>query len=99
MAEHPLKVLETVDPELFKLVQSQRDFALADGALPKKVKLLIAAALDANYGSASGVAALARQAMEAGATRQEVTEAVRVAQYMGGAFPVFAAAAGLKELF
>ena len=78
MADHPLKVFERTDPDLRKLVQSTNDFALADGALPKKIKLLIAMALDAAHGAAEGVRSLADQALKAGATKEEIMEAVRV---------------------
>ena len=98
MAEDPLKALEELDPELVELVRNTSEFALAEGALPKKVKLLIAMALDAAHGAVGGVTALARAAMAAGATRQEVAEALRVAQYVSGAGSVYTAAYGLKDV-
>jgi alkylhydroperoxidase/carboxymuconolactone decarboxylase family protein YurZ len=99
MAEHPLKIFENLDPELLKLVENTRDLALADGALPKKFKLLIAMALDASHGTVQGVKSLAQVALEAGATREEITEALRVAQYISGVGSVYTAAHALKELF
>ncbi len=99
MAEHPLKIFETFDPELLKLVQDTQHFALKDGALPRKVKLLIAMALDASKGTANGVKSLAQKAMEAGATKAEIAETLRVAQYITGTGSVYTAAQGLKELF
>jgi hypothetical protein len=42
MPEHPLKIFEKLDPELLNLVENTRELALADGALPKRIKLLIA---------------------------------------------------------
>ncbi len=99
MAEHPLKIFEKVDPQLLKLVTETNNFALADGALPKKFKLLIAMALDASHGAADGVKSLARRAMESGATKEEVMEAVRVAQYVCGAGSVYTAAQAFKDLF
>jgi alkylhydroperoxidase/carboxymuconolactone decarboxylase family protein YurZ len=51
MAGDPLKIFERLDPELLKLVGNTRELALAEGALPKKVKLLIAMALDASHGT------------------------------------------------
>jgi alkylhydroperoxidase/carboxymuconolactone decarboxylase family protein YurZ len=99
MAEHPLKVFEKIDPELFKLVQNTNAFALADGALSKKFKLLIAMALDASHGAARGVKSLAELAMKAGATREEITEALRVAQYVSGVGSIYTAADGLRDLF
>jgi len=99
MSESPLKIFERLDPELLRLVKNTNEFALADGALPKKFKLLIAMALDASLGSVQGVKALAQAAMQAGATKEELTEALRVAQYISGAGSVYTAAHAFRELF
>ena len=99
MAENPLKIFETIDPELRKFVKTTNDFALADGALPRKVKFLIAMALDASHGTVEGVRALAQQAMNAGATKEEIVEAVRVAHYISGVGCVYVAAEAFKDLF
>ena len=99
MAEHPLKIFEKIDPELLKLVQNTNAFALTDGALPRKIKLLIAMALDAAHGTVEGVKSLTQQAMQAGATKEEVMEALRVAQYVSGVGAVYTAARAFKELF
>jgi alkylhydroperoxidase/carboxymuconolactone decarboxylase family protein YurZ len=98
MAEHPLRVYEQLDPKLLNLVNNTRDLALADGALPRKVKLLIAMVLDAVHGASDGVQALAREAIEAGATKEEITEALRVAQYICGVGCVYTAARALREV-
>ena len=99
MPEHPLKVFETIDPELLKLVDNTREFALTDGALPGKFKLLIAMALDASHGTVDGVKSLAQAAMKAGATKEEVAEALRVTQFISGVGSVYTAGRALKELF
>ena len=99
MAEHPLKIFEKLDPEFRKFVQNSNEFTFADGALPRKFKLLIAMALDASHGTADGVKSLAGQAMEAGATREEVMEALRVTQYISGVGTVYTAARAFKDLF
>ena len=99
MAEHPLKIFEEIDPELLKLVKNTNAFALAEGALPKKFKLLIAMALDASHGTVEGVKSLAEQAIKAGATKEEIVETIRVAQYISGVGSVYTAAHALKELF
>jgi alkylhydroperoxidase/carboxymuconolactone decarboxylase family protein YurZ len=98
MTEHPLKIYENLDPDLLKHVENSRDFVFADGALPKKFKLLIAMAFDASYGAVNGVKSLAQQAIEADATKEEITEALRVAQYISGVGCVYTAAQGLKDL-
>ena len=99
MAENPLKVLEKMDPELLRLVDQTKALALSDGALPKKVKILIAMALDASQGTAEGVMSLAQQAQKAGATKEEITETIRVAQYICGVGCVYTAAHAFKEIF
>ena len=99
MAEHPLKIFEKIDPELLKLVRETNSFALAEGALPRRFKLLIAMALDASHGAARGVRSLAEQAMKAGATKEEIVETIRVAQYISGVGSVYTAADALRELF
>jgi len=98
VTEHPLKIYEKLDPDLLKHIENSRDFVFADGALPRKFKLLIAMAFDASYGAVNGVKTLAQQALEAGATKEEIAEAVRVAQYLSGVGSVYTAAQGLKDL-
>jgi len=99
MSEHPLKVFEKFDPELLNVVQKSDAFTFTDGALPKKFKLLIAMALDASIGSVEGVKSLAGQAMAAGATKEEIAEALRVAHHIRGVSTVYVAARALKDLF
>jgi alkylhydroperoxidase/carboxymuconolactone decarboxylase family protein YurZ len=99
MPDHPLKVFEELDPELLNLVENTRKLALAEGALPRRFKLLIAMALDASHGTVEGVKALAQAALQAGATKEEIRETLRVAQYISGVGSVYTAAHALKELF
>jgi alkylhydroperoxidase/carboxymuconolactone decarboxylase family protein YurZ len=99
MSEHPLKILEKLDPELLKLIESTSNLALSDGVLPKKFKILIAMALDASQGAVQGVKSLAQAAIQAGATKEEIIEALRVAQYMSGVGSTYTTAQALRELF
>jgi alkylhydroperoxidase/carboxymuconolactone decarboxylase family protein YurZ len=99
MTEHPLKIYEKLDPELLEHVENSSDFVFADGALPRKYKLLIGMAFDASYGAVNGVKSLAQQALDAGATKEEITEALRVAQHLSGVGCVYTAGVALKELF
>ena len=98
MPEHPLKIFESLDPELFDLVTRNHDLALEAGVLPKKTKLLMALAVDATIKAAGGVRSLARQALDAGATKAEIAEALRVAQYIGGVGSVYTAAEALRDV-
>lgn len=99
MVGNPLKIFEMLDPELLKLVGNTRELALTEGALPKKFKLLIAMALDASHGTIEGVRALAQAAIGAGATKEEITETLRVAHYISGVGSVYTAAHALKDVF
>ena len=99
MAENPLKIIEKLDLELFKNVGTTQSLALGAGALPRKVKLLMAMALDASHGTVEGVKALTLQAMKAGATKEEIMETLRVAQYISGVGCVYTAAHAYKDLF
>ena len=96
---NPLKCFEALDPELLKAVDMSRKFALDDGALPRKYKLLIAMALDAQAGAANGGKGLAAQAQQAGATKEEIGEALRVVHYICGAGGVYTAAEALKDMY
>jgi alkylhydroperoxidase/carboxymuconolactone decarboxylase family protein YurZ len=99
MSRHPLEIFERLDPKLLKLVGNTRELALAEGALPKKFKILIAMALDASHGAVEGVKALAQAAIQAGATREEVTEALRVTQFISGVGSVYTAARAFEDIF
>jgi hypothetical protein len=56
-------------------------------------------ALDASHGTVEGVKALTLQAMKAGATKGEIMETLRVAQYVSGVGCVYTAAHAYKDLF
>lgn len=98
MSENPLQVIMDKDPEFFKLLESTRELAFSEGGMPMKYKLLIAMALDAASGAVDGVKNLAVQAMQAGATREEVMEAIRITQYIFGVGSVYTAARALNDV-
>jgi alkylhydroperoxidase/carboxymuconolactone decarboxylase family protein YurZ len=98
MAEHPLKTMQKLDPALMKHLDECQDLFYGDGALPKKVKLLIALAFDAAHGADRGVQALARAAMREGATKAEIAETIRVAYHLTGVGTIYTASQGLREL-
>jgi len=99
MPENPLSAAMKIDPKLVEHLRTADDWVLADGALPAKVKLLIAMVFDATDGAVGGVRALAQRAMNKGATKEEIGEALRVAYLMKGVGPVYIASQALKELF
>jgi alkylhydroperoxidase/carboxymuconolactone decarboxylase family protein YurZ len=99
MAEHPLSTLQGMDPEFMKHLQDSDELIFGSGALPKKIKLLIAMAFDAAHGAEMGVKALATAAKREGASKQEIAEALRVAYHLSGVGSLYTASAGLKDLF
>jgi alkylhydroperoxidase/carboxymuconolactone decarboxylase family protein YurZ len=99
MDRHPLETIRKLDPEFFDLVTQSSERAFADGALSAKNKYLLAMALDAAHGATGGVTSLARQAIEHGASKEEIVEAIRVANHVSGAGSVYTASFGLAEVF
>ena len=99
MAENPLSIFEKLDPRLLNLIKNNHELALSEGSLSKKNKLLIAMALDASLGASKGVKSLAQAALGAGATKEEIIEALRVAYYICGVSCVYAAAEAFRDLF
>lgn len=98
MAGNPIDALRAADPAMVELLDKERSFALSEGALSRKTKLLIAVALDASLGAEAGVKSLAGQALAAGASKAEILEAVRVAHFISGAGALYAAARGLEGI-
>jgi alkylhydroperoxidase/carboxymuconolactone decarboxylase family protein YurZ len=99
MPENPLATIMKIDPVFMSHLKATDDVTYSDGALSRKIKLLIAMAFDAAHGAADGVAFLARSAMKEGATKEEIAEAVRVACHLSGVGSVYVASHALKELF
>ncbi|TQD26442.1 carboxymuconolactone decarboxylase family protein [Methanolobus vulcani] len=98
MDEHPLKIIQDKDNDFFNIIEASLENALSEGSIPLKYKFLIAMALDAEHGAVDGVKVLALQAMEAGATKEEIMEAVRIANYIGGIGSVYTAANALRDI-
>jgi alkylhydroperoxidase/carboxymuconolactone decarboxylase family protein YurZ len=98
MADHPLSTLEKLDPAMMKHLRESDALIYGDGALPRKIKLLMAMAFDAAEGAEAGVRALAAQAMKAGATKEEIAETLRVAFHLSGVGTLYTASLGLKDL-
>jgi alkylhydroperoxidase/carboxymuconolactone decarboxylase family protein YurZ len=86
------------DPELFTLIENTRELAFVEGGIPLKYKFLLAMALDAANGSVGGVKFLAFQAMQAGATKEEIMQAIRITQYIFGIKCVYTASEALKDI-
>ena len=86
------------DPELFTLLESTRELAFVEDGIPLKYKFLLAMVLDAANGSVGGVKFLAIQAMQAGVTKKEIMQAIRITQYIFGVGSVYTASEALKDV-
>jgi alkylhydroperoxidase/carboxymuconolactone decarboxylase family protein YurZ len=86
------------DYQLFNLVENTRELAFAEGGIPLKYKLLIAMSLDAANGAVDGVKFLAMQAMQAGATKEEIMQAIRITHYIFGVGSVYTASNALMDI-
>jgi alkylhydroperoxidase/carboxymuconolactone decarboxylase family protein YurZ len=98
MPEHPLAAIQKIDPKMMDHLKDMSELIYCSGALPKKVKLLIAMAFDAAHGADLGVKALASLAMKEGATTAEIAEALRVAYHLSGVGTLYTASSGLKDI-
>jgi len=98
MAEHPLSAIQKIDPRMMDHLKEMSELIYCSGALPKKVKLLMAMAFDAAHGADLGVKALALAAMKEGATKEEIAEALRVAYHLSGVGTLYTASSGLKDI-
>ncbi len=98
MSENPLQVIVDSDEDFFNLIEQTRMASFEEQGIPLKYKLLMAMTLDISAGAVNGVMSLAMQAMEAGATKDEIMQAVKVTHYICGAGSVYTAAAALKDI-
>jgi len=99
MKRDPLETIRRLDPEFCDSISRAAADAFEDGVLSAKVKYLIAMALDAAHGAAGGVTSLGRQAIKHGASRAEIMEALRVANYVSGVGAVYTASLALAVVF
>ena len=80
-----LQAIEAHDAEFVQRVAAIReDSYYQPSALPVKVKLLIALALDVAHGSDTGVQLLSQRARDAGATDAELLDVLKVCYSVGG---------------
>jgi alkylhydroperoxidase/carboxymuconolactone decarboxylase family protein YurZ len=99
MAENPMETIKNLDERLLEIVTDTKTLAFEDGDLSKKMKYLIALAVDLSQGATEGVKSIAKQAMKNGASKGEIIETLRVAYFISGVGCVYTAARALKDIF
>ena len=80
-----MELMEQHDPALAQLYSTNRDFAMQDGAIPNKYKVLMTLLADALLGHAEGVKSIAQRARALGVSEEEICETLRVVYHFGGA--------------
>ncbi len=98
MPENAAPTAETLNPKSASLVEKGREWAPSDENSPIKSRILTALARDASHGAFESVASLAEAAAKAGASTEEITEALGVRQFTGGARSLYTSARALGEL-
>ncbi len=81
---NPYRQLQAAIPDVMAGYGALHDAAMADGALPVKIKELIALSIAITRECDGCIAAHARNAVRLGATRREVVEMIGVAISMNG---------------
>ena len=76
--------LKELGPEAYKILVSQNQLVMAEGALPTRVKELIAVALSTSTRGEPCLTAHVRRAREAGAPPEEMAETLAEATLMEG---------------
>ena len=89
---------QTLDPEYAAVRDELRRVAVSEGALSVKVKEMIVIGILASRGLQYGVAAHMRRAVQFGATRQELFEALKAAHIPGGGVAYSVGIRALQEL-
>ncbi len=72
------------DQELYELMEKTMGFVHEDGALEKKYKHMISMVADALVNHPNGAVACGREALAAGATKEQLREAMRIVFSAGG---------------
>jgi alkylhydroperoxidase/carboxymuconolactone decarboxylase family protein YurZ len=96
--QNPLQIFQEKDSPLFSAIGKTRELAFQEGAISVKHKFLMAMTVDIVVGATNGVRVLAEQAIQEGATKEEITEAVRIAYFITGVGSVYTAAEALQGI-
>lgn len=98
MSYEPLQIIKNAAPSLYSEISNMKELAFKDGEISKKHKLLIALAIDTAKHAENGIKALTIQALEAGASKNEILETLRIVNYICGVGSMYTASAALKDI-
>ncbi len=94
----PLLVLKERDEKIYNMIKEIEDFAMQDGAIPLKYKLLTVFAIDASHGTINGVKSLYNACKAIGVTDEEINEMIKLATYVSGVSCSYVVADALNQL-
>jgi alkylhydroperoxidase/carboxymuconolactone decarboxylase family protein YurZ len=92
------ELLAQYSPELTKQSQEDTAFIRSDSALPAWVKLLMAMQLDSIFNHPKGARSYGKQAVDHGATKEQVVEAIKILRMYGGRPAMATGAEALQDL-
>ncbi|MDI9646716.1 MAG: carboxymuconolactone decarboxylase family protein [Archaeoglobales archaeon] len=93
-----MKLVKELDPKAVEFYEFCDKVVQEDGALPAKFKLMLVMAMGAQRHCRECVTLAMRGAMNRGATKDEIIEAIRVIFVAGGAQAVAACREAIEEL-
>ena len=91
------QILTEHSPELAKLLQEDSQFMSADSALPAWIKYLMAMQMDAIFNKPAGVSFYAKKALDLGASKAQVVEAIQMVRMFAGRPAMVTAAEALRD--
>lgn len=93
-----MKLIRELDPKAVEFYEFCDKVVQEDGALPAKFKLMLVMAMGAQRHCRECVSSAMRGAINRGASREELVEAIRVIFVAGGAQAVAACREAIEEL-
>ena len=91
------QLLSEHSAEMAEMLRADGEFISSDTALPAWVKYLMAMQLDAVFNHPKGSRAYGRRAREAGASKEQVVEAIKLLRMFAGRPAMATAAEGLRD--
>jgi len=91
------QILAENSPELAQLLQEDSQFMSADSALPAWIKYLMAMQMDAIFNKPAGVSFYGKKALELGANKAQVVEAIQMVRMFAGRPAMVTAAEALRD--
>jgi alkylhydroperoxidase/carboxymuconolactone decarboxylase family protein YurZ len=91
------QILTEHSPELAQLLQEDSQFMASDSALPAWIKYLMAMQMDSIFNKPAGVSSYGKKALELGASKAQVVEAIQMVRMFAGRPAMVTAAEALRE--